>query len=90
LYFRTLVEVRWFQALAADSAIPECPALSASANAALDAILDTFDEDAAEKIKSIEAETNHDVKAVEYYLKTQFEQHDALSAHSEFLHFAEL
>ncbi len=85
---RVLVEVRWLQSLAAQSAIPEVPALSADASARLDAIAAEFDLAAAERIKAIEATTNHDVKAVEYYIKEQFAGHDELEAVSEFVHFA--
>ncbi|MFP4132060.1 MAG: adenylosuccinate lyase, partial [Thiohalospira sp.] len=66
---RVLVEVRWLQMLADRSEIPEVPAFSDEARAILDGIVDGFDEAAAARVKSIEATTNHDVKAVEYYLK---------------------
>ncbi|NND80877.1 MAG: adenylosuccinate lyase [Gammaproteobacteria bacterium] len=86
--YRCLVEVRWLQALAAESAIAEVPAFSGAANAALDAIIDQFDVDDAEAVKAIEATTNHDVKAVEYFLKQQVAGSDEVAAVAEFFHFA--
>ena len=85
---RTLVEIRWFQALAAHPDIPELPALGDAANAFLDELVDGFDEAAARRVKEIEAVTNHDVKAVEYFLKEKFSRVPELAAHTEFLHFA--
>lgn len=85
---RVLVEVRWLQSLAAHEAIPEVPALSDDANQLLEAILDNFDESGAQRIKDIEATTNHDVKAVEYFVKECFEGNPELLAVSEFVHFA--
>jgi adenylosuccinate lyase len=85
---RTLVEIRWFQALAAHPDIPELPALSDAANAFLDELVDGFDEAAARRVKEIEAVTNHDVKAIEYYLKERFAEQPELAASAEFLHFA--
>ena len=85
---RTVVEVRWFQALCAHPGIPELPPLSAAASAYLDELLARFDEDAARRVKDIEAVTNHDVKAVEYYLKEKFSRVPELARHAEFLHFA--
>jgi len=85
---RVLVEVRWLQCLAALEGITEVPALSAEANSALDAIVADFSPACAAEIKAIEATTNHDVKAVEYFLKQRFENNPELSAISEFVHFA--
>jgi adenylosuccinate lyase len=85
---RTLVEIRWFQALATHPDIPELPPLSDTANAFLDGLAEDFDETAAGRVKEIEAVTNHDVKAVEYYLKERFAELPELAANSEFLHFA--
>jgi len=85
---RVLVEVRWLQALAAQADISEVPALSADANAALDAILANFSEDDAQRVKDIERTTNHDVKAVEYFLKEKIADNTELNAVNEFLHFA--
>lgn len=86
--FRVEVEVRWLQALAAHADINEVPALSADANAHLDAIVANFNEADGQRIKDIERTTNHDVKAVEYFLKEQVESVPELAAVSEFIHFA--
>lgn len=86
--YRCLVEIRWLQALAAESKIEEVPAFSAEANAQLDAIIENFSVADAEQVKSIEATTNHDVKAVEYFLKQRSEAIDEVNAVSEFFHFA--
>ncbi len=85
---RTLVEVRWLQSLAEHPGIAEVPPLSERARAHLDALVSGFDLGAAARVKEIEAETNHDVKAVEYYLKEQVRDDPELSAISEFIHFA--
>ncbi len=85
---RILVEVEWLKALATDPAISEVPPLSDAAARALTAIATDFDETAAERVKAIEAVTNHDVKAVEYYIKERMAEHDELAAISEFVHFA--
>ena len=66
---RVTVEVRWLQSLAKHDAIIEVPDFSAATNQALDAIVSNFSEDDALRIKEIEATTNHDVKAVEYFMK---------------------
>jgi adenylosuccinate lyase len=85
---RVLVEVRWLQALAAHADIKEVPALSEHANKLLDAMVDRFSEDDAQRVKNIERTTNHDVKAVEYFLKEKIAGNDELEAISEFIHFA--
>lgn len=88
LRFRVEVEVRWLQKLASHAGIPEVPALSAAANALLDGIVSNFNESDAARIKQIERTTNHDVKAVEYFLKEKVEVNPELAAVSEFIHFA--
>jgi len=85
---RVLVEIRWFQALAANSEIKEVPALSESASALLNSIVDDFNTDDAGRIKTIERTTNHDVKAVEYFLKEKIKGNTELEAINEFFHFA--
>jgi adenylosuccinate lyase len=85
---RVLVEVRWLQQLATHSAIVEVPAFSLEANALLERILDDFCEADAARIKAIEATTNHDVKAVEYFLKERFAGNRELDSIGEFVHFA--
>lgn len=85
---RVLVEVRWLQALARQNGITELPMPSDAAIAALDNIVDLFSEADAAEIKSIEATTNHDVKAVEYFLKAKLDLIPELSTAKEFIHFA--
>jgi len=86
--FRVEVEIRWLQCLAANPGIEEVPNLSDAANTALDNIVSGFSEADAQKIKDIEATTNHDVKAVEYFIKEALDSSDELSAIKEFVHFA--
>jgi adenylosuccinate lyase len=85
---RVRVEIRWLQALAAHRAIAEVPPLSAQARAVLEQIIDGFGEIDAERVKAIERTTNHDVKAVEYFLKERAAGHAELAARAEFIHFA--
>ncbi len=88
IHARVTVEVRWLQALANRPEITEVPAFSAETNAALDAIVANFSEDNANRIKEIERTTNHDVKAVEYFLKEQIANIAELKDAGEFIHFA--
>ena len=85
---RVTVEIRWLQALSEHQDIKEVPAFSADANALLDSIVETFSLEDAGRVKTIEATTNHDVKAVEYFLKEKIAGNNELSAISEFIHFA--
>lgn len=85
---RVVVEVRWLQQLATVAGITEVPALSQEANAFLEDIINNFSERDAQRVKDIESTTNHDVKAVEYFLKEKVAAHAELSAISEFIHFA--
>ena len=86
--YRVTVEVRWLQKLAAQADIAEVPAFSSEANAVLDAIVANFSEEDAMRVKTIEATTNHDVKAVEYFLKEKIADNAELNAVTEFIHFA--
>lgn len=86
--YRVLVEVRWLQALAAEPGIPEVPVFSDEANQVLDGILAGFGLGDAQRVKEIERTTNHDVKAVEYFLKEKIAGNGELTAVSEFIHFA--
>lgn len=88
LKFRVQVEVRWLQKLAATAQIKEVPSFDADAIAYLDEIVANFCEKDAMRIKEIERTTNHDVKAVEYFLKEKVAHIPALHAVSEFIHFA--
>ncbi|WP_210424562.1 adenylosuccinate lyase [Marichromatium bheemlicum] len=85
---RVQVEVRWLQTLAAHPQISEVPAFSDAANQHLDTIVEHFDLADAERIKTIERTTNHDVKAVEYFLKERTAERPELAAVAEFIHFA--
>ncbi|MCK9468941.1 MAG: adenylosuccinate lyase [Porticoccaceae bacterium] len=85
---RVLVEVRWLQYLAQHSGIAEVPAFSAAANALLDELVANFCQQDAQRIKDIERTTNHDVKAVEYFIKERIADNQELNAVSEFVHFA--
>lgn len=88
LKYRVQVEVRWLQKLAATKGIEEVPEFSQAANDLLDSIVSQFDESDAQRIKDIEATTNHDVKAVEYFLKEKVAGNSELNAVNEFIHFA--
>lgn len=88
IHARVTVEVRWLQALANRPEITEVPAFSNETNAALDAIVTDFSEDDANRIKEIERTTNHDVKAVEYFLKEKIAPIHELKDAGEFIHFA--
>ncbi len=86
--FRVEVEVRWLQKLASHTAIAEVPSLSSKANALLDELVAKFSVNDAERIKEIERTTNHDVKAVEYFIKERISSNAELAAIGEFVHFA--
>ncbi len=85
---RVQVEIRWLLALAARPEIAEIPPLSGHAVHILERIASDFDEEAAHRVKNIERTTNHDVKAVEYFIKERIAGNDELEAISEFVHFA--
>jgi adenylosuccinate lyase len=85
---RVVVEVRWLQALANHQDINEVPAFSQEAELLLNNIVDQFSEVDAQRIKDIEATTNHDVKAVEYFLKEKVADNAELQKINEFIHFA--
>lgn len=85
---RVTVEIRWLQALAAEPAIEEVPAFSPATLAALDQVAAAFSEADAAAVKRIEATTNHDVKAVEYWLKEKLSGNAEVTRVSEFIHFA--
>ena len=86
--YRVIIEIRWLQTLAQHSLINEVPSFSASAHQYLNALIDNFSEPDALRIKEIEQTTNHDVKAIEYFLKEKLTDNTELSAISEFIHFA--
>ena len=85
---RLYVEVRWLQKLSSTPGIVEVESFDQAATDHLQAIIDAFDLDAAQAIKAIERTTNHDVKAIEYFLKDSLQTNAALNQASEFVHFA--
>lgn len=85
---RVTVEIRWLQALADNDAITELAKFDAETNDFLNAIVDNFSEANAQAIKDIEKTTNHDVKAVEYFIKDKFRGNAKLEDSLEFIHFA--
>ena len=90
IYHRVLIEVRWFQYLANSTAVAELAPLSTEAMAALNSIVNEFSIADAETIKAFERTTNHDVKAVEYFIKEKFTNsgQQELISKMEFVHFA--
>jgi adenylosuccinate lyase len=85
---RVEVELRWLHLLGANADIAEVPKLSADAEDFINKLIRNFSVDDAAEIKAIERETNHDVKAVEYFIKRKFKANDELNKVSEFVHFA--
>jgi len=86
--YRVNVEVRWLQALAENEEIAEVNSLPDTAKDLLDSIVNNFNEEDASRVKTIESTTNHDVKAVEYFLKEKISENAELNAINEFIHFA--
>jgi adenylosuccinate lyase len=86
--YRVLVEVRWLLALADHKQVEEVPELSAAARKKLERIVEAFDITEAQRVKRIEDTTNHDVKAIEYYLKEKIGNQRELADIKEFIHFA--
>lgn len=87
-YYRLMVEIKWLESLAANETITEVPTLDAESKKFLADLITHFDEAEAEKIKEFERQTNHDVKAIEYYLKDKFQSNLALKSIVGFIHFA--
>jgi adenylosuccinate lyase len=88
MHRRVQVEVEWLLALAAEPKIAELPPFGAAQVATLKAIAENFNEADGERIKAIEATTNHDVKAVEYFIKEKIGADAGLAQAKEFVHFA--
>ena len=86
--YRVKVEIEWLRTLAGHPGIPEVPGLSDEASAFLDQLAEPFPEASAARVKEIESTTNHDVKAVEYFLKESLADQPELAPSSEFIHFA--
>ena len=85
---RVRVEFAWLKSLASAQAVSELPLMSSTAARFLDELVEQFSVDDAAAVKAIEAVTNHDVKAVEYWIKDKFKALPELAAHAEFVHFA--
>lgn len=85
--YRVTVEIRWFQFLTEHANLPELPPLSKHANELLNSLIENFSEQDAKRIKHIEAGINHDVKAVEYFIKEKIAGNSELNSVSEFIHF---
>lgn len=85
---RVRVELEWLKALAAETKIGEVPAFSSNTIAEIDAVIASFSLENAAEVKEIEATTNHDVKAIEYWLKKRFENNAEIEKVNEFIHFA--
>jgi adenylosuccinate lyase len=88
MYYRLFVEIRWFQALANNKQISEIPPFSTQANKLLESLITNFSLKDAKRIKAIEKTTNHDVKAIEYFIKEKLQKNQRLAKVSEFIHFA--
>ncbi len=86
--YRVLVEVKWLQKLSEHDQIDELQVISDRGLQYLDDLIENFSLDDAQRIKDIEATTNHDVKAVEYFIKEKFEDNAELNDQLEFVHFA--
>ena len=86
--YRVRVEIKWLQKLASIEDISELGEISAEDMASLDGVFEDFSIEDAQRIKDIEAETNHDVKAVEYFIKEKLEDRESLQSQLEFVHFA--
>ena len=85
---RVLVELRWFKYLASDENIKQLPNLTKQQSRAIDNLIDKFNVNDAKRIKALEKKTNHDVKAVEYFVKRSLSEIEGLQLHVEFVHFA--
>jgi len=86
--YRIIVEINWLYALAENDKIKEVPALNQASKNFLESMKQQFNLEHAHRIKAIEKTTNHDVKAIEYFLKEQFSKHAELATIAEFTHFA--
>jgi adenylosuccinate lyase len=85
---RVLVEIEWLKALAQEPTIAEVPAFSSKTLAQFDTLVESFSEADGERVKAIEAETNHDVKAIEYFLRERLAANTEFAGVAEFVHFA--
>ena len=85
---RVEVEIRWLKSIAANPGVSDLAEFGSSATEKLNSLIDDFNLESAERVKEIERTTNHDVKAVEYFIREQIIEVDELSKASEFIHFA--
>lgn len=88
MYYRLIVEIRWLQALSNEPAIKEVPPFSSEANDMLNQMITQFSMEDAQRIKAIETTTNHDVKALEYFIKEKMSFLPELKKVQEFVHFS--
>jgi len=88
IHARLRVEIEWLKALAAEPHFTEIPAFSAATIAELDGLVNNFTASDAAEVKGIEATTNHDVKALEYWIKDKTKGNAEVTKVSEFIHFA--
>ncbi|MHB8535966.1 MAG: adenylosuccinate lyase [Sulfuricaulis sp.] len=88
IHRRVVVEIRWLLTLAAQEQIGEVPGFSPAAKKLLDGIIENFSASDAQRVKQIEATTNHDVKAIEYFLKEKTRGNSEIARCAEFIHFA--
>ena len=86
--YRAIVEITWLIQLAEAQGLDNIPSLSTAGKSKLNHLIEQFDISAAERVKAIEATTNHDVKAVEYWLKESVSDDTELNSLAEFFHFA--
>ncbi|MDX2345737.1 MAG: adenylosuccinate lyase [Legionella sp.] len=88
IYYRVVIEIRWLESLANNPKLTEVPPLTADSKHFLNQLITQFDEKEAEAVKAYEKKTNHDVKAVEYYLRDKLKSFKPLSEITNFIHFA--
>lgn len=88
IYYRLMVEICWLESLSDNPEIEEVPPMSTEIRDILATVLSEFDETEAEKVKTFEKKTNHDVKAVEYYLTSKINLYPELHSYKSFIHFA--
>ncbi|MDP1678725.1 MAG: lyase family protein, partial [Candidatus Nitrotoga sp.] len=88
IHYRVQIEIEWLKALSLEAEIPEIKPFSAATLAYFDQLIAQFTEADAEQIKIIEKRTNHDVKAIEYWLREKLSDNPETSSKLEFIHFA--
>lgn len=88
IFYRLQIEIQWLLALTENEQLPEIQPLTFDERNTLNQLLSQFNEQDALRIKTLENQTNHDVKAIEYYLREHFEAHTTLKRLSAFIHFA--